>query len=203
MSVREAIRVLEALGLVEVRTGAERGATLRREASNAFADILRFRLALGHLTAETVLDFRLVLQVWAAGRSAERRDEAVLRSVRDLVRRMETEPLGPNEYQSVDVEFHLLIGRGAQNELATLVFEAIRHSLEHTVLDTFLREADWRSLRERLTTEHRAILAAIETGKVETSKRLIEDHIRGFWHREPAAAGTAGRYRENPPQARR
>lgn len=203
MSVREALRVLETLGLVEVRTGAERGATLRREANNAFADVLRFLVALGHLTAETVLDFRLVLQVWAAGRSAERRDEDVLRELRDLVRRMETESLGPNEYRSADVDFHLAVVRGAQNELATLVFEAIRHSLEHTVLDTFLREADWSSLCEQLTSEHRAILAAIEAGDVETSKRLIEDHISGFWHPRPDGRRGDARYRENPPQAAR
>lgn len=203
MSVREALRVLETLGLVEVRTGAERGAILRREANNAFADVLRFLVALGHLTAETVLDFRLVLQVWAVGRSAERRDEEVLRQLRELVRRMETEPLGPDEYRSVDVDFHLAVVQGAQNELATLVFEAVRHSLEHTVLDTFLREADWSSLRGQLTTEHREILAAIEAGQVEASKRLVEDHIRGFWHRELTAAGLDGGYRENPPQAPR
>ncbi len=190
MSVREALRVLETLGLVEVRTGAERGAILRREANNAFADVLRFLVALGHLTAETVLDFRLVLQVWAVGRSAERRDEEVLRQLRELVRRMETEPLGPDEYRSVDVDFHLAVVQGAQNELATLVFEAIRHSLEQTVLDTFLREADWGSLRAQLTGEHRAILVAVEAGDAETAKRLIEDHISGFWHLRPDGRGS-------------
>jgi len=181
MSVREALRVLEALGLVEVRTGAERGATLRREAGNAFADVLRFLVALGHLTTETVLEFRLVLQAWAAGRVAERREVDVLQTLRGLVERMETGQLDPNQFPAVDIEFHLAVVRGARNELATLVFEAIRHSIEHIVLDTFLRETDWGSLRKQLTREHRAILAAIESGDVEGSKRLVEEHIRGFW----------------------
>ena len=49
------------------------------------------------------------------------------------------------------------------------------------ILDALLLESDWDSLRERLTPEHRAILSAIESGDVEASKRLVEDHIRGFW----------------------
>lgn len=180
-SVREALRVLEALGLVEVRRGAEHGVRLREEPGNAFADILRFLVALRHLTAETVLEFRLVLQVWAAGCAAERRDDHLLDLLRGIVERMEAEPLDPTQFRSVDVDFHGTLVRAGQNELATLIFEAIRHSIEQMILDALLREADWDSLRERLTHEHRAILNAIESRDVELSKRLVEDHIRGFW----------------------
>ena len=180
-SVREALRVLEALGLVEVRRGAEHGVRLREEPGNAFADILRFLVALRHLTAETVLEFRLVLQVWAAGCAAERRDDHLLDLLRGIVERMEAEPLDPTQFRSVDVDFHGTLVRAGQNELATLIFEAIRHSIEQMILDALLREADWDPLRERLTHEHRAILNAIESRDVELSKRLVEDHIRGFW----------------------
>ncbi len=180
-SVREALRVLEALGLVEVRRGAEHGVRLREEPGNAFADILRFLVALRHLTAETVLEFRLVLQVWAAGCAAERRDDHLLDLLRGIVERMEAEPLDPTQFRSVDVDFHGTLVRAGQNELATLIFEAIRHSIEQMILDALLREADWASLRERLTCEHRVILNAIESRDVELSKRLVEDHIRGFW----------------------
>jgi GntR family transcriptional repressor for pyruvate dehydrogenase complex len=180
-SVREALRVLEALGLVEVRRGAEHGVRLREEPGNAFADVLRFLVALRHLTTETVLSFRLVLQVWAAGCAAEHRDDHLLGLLRATVERMETEPLDPSQFRSADVDFHSTLVRAGQNELATLIFEAIRHSVQQMILEAFLREADWESLRERLTQEHRGILTAIESGDVELSKRLVEDHIRGFW----------------------
>jgi GntR family transcriptional repressor for pyruvate dehydrogenase complex len=191
-SVREAVRVLETLGLVDVRRGAERGATLREEPGNVFGDVLRFLVALGHLSQETVLDFRLVLQVWAAGQVAEQREEHSLSVLRGLVERMEADPLDPSQFRSVDVEFHLAIVHACQNELATMVTEAIRHSVEQLVLDTFQRETDWDSLREQLTREHRAILNAIEGGEVEASKRLVEDHIRGFWNRRLDATRSLG-----------
>src|SRR5204862_6394506 len=41
-SVREALRVLETLGIVSVRRGAENGATLREEPGNALTQLLRF-----------------------------------------------------------------------------------------------------------------------------------------------------------------
>jgi GntR family transcriptional repressor for pyruvate dehydrogenase complex len=180
-SVREAVRVLEAFGLVEVRRGAQHGVTLREEPGNAFADVLRFLVALRHLTADTVLGFRLVLQVWAAGCAAERRDDQLLDPLRAIVQQMEAEPLDPSRFRSADVDFHSALVRAGQNELATLIFEAIRHSIEQMILDALVREADWDSLRASLTREHRGILDAIESGDVELSKRLVDDHIRGFW----------------------
>jgi GntR family transcriptional repressor for pyruvate dehydrogenase complex len=180
-SVREALRVCEALGIVEVKTGTERGAMLREKPTNAFADVLRFLVALGHLSAETVLEFRLVLQVWAAGRAAGRRDEDVLDALGELVERMETGGLDRDQFRSADIDFHLALVRAGENELAALVFEAVRHSVEHIVLDMFRREANWEVLRQQLTREHRAILRAIASGDVEASRRLVEEHIRGFW----------------------
>lgn len=180
-SVREALRVLEALGLVDVRRGAEHGVRLREEPGNAFVDVLRFLIALRHLTEETVLEFRLVLQVWAAGRAAERRDDELIGQLGGIVEQMEAKPLDPIQFRSVDIDFHSTLVRGSRNELATLIFEAIRHSTEQMILDALLLERDWDSLRERLTREHRAILSAIEGGDIDASKRLVESHIRGFW----------------------
>lgn len=180
-SVREALRVLEALGLVEVRRGAENGVRLREEPGNAFVDVLRFLVALRHLNTQTLLEFRLVLQVWAAGRVAGEGDRELLALLGGIVERMEAQPLDPSSFRSADVDFHSALVRGGGNELATLIFEAIRHSTEHMILDALVREPDWDSLRERLTGEHRAILGALEAGDTELSKRLVESHIRGFW----------------------
>lgn len=180
-SVREALRVLEALGLVEIRRGAEHGARLRQKPGNAFADVLRFLVALGHVSAETVLEFRLLLQVWAVGRVARCRDNQVLARLRELVNQMEATPLDRNQFRSLDVDFHLTLVQAVQNDLATMTFEAIRHSIEQNILAMFSREIDWNSLRDRLTLEHRAILEAIADGEVELSKQLVHDHIRGFW----------------------
>ena len=179
-SVREALRVLEALGLVDVRRGAEHGVRLREEPGNAFVDVLRFLIALRHLTEETVLEFRLVLQVWAAGRAAERREDGLLGQLGGIVEQMEANPLDPIQFRSVDIDFHSTLVRAGENELATLMFEAIRHSTEQMILDALLHEQDWDSLRQRLTAEHRAILTAIEGGAADASKLLGEDHTGGF-----------------------
>ena len=54
-SVREALRVLEALGILEVKRGTE-GVSLRNEPGDAFADLLRLHIALGHYDARSSLN---------------------------------------------------------------------------------------------------------------------------------------------------
>ena len=65
-SIREALRVLEALGVVRVRPGAEHGATLVDAAGDALRDILQFQLALRHISIASLVEFRLVIESWSA-----------------------------------------------------------------------------------------------------------------------------------------
>ena len=56
-SVREALRVLEALRIVEVKSGAENGVTLLRQPGNALPYLIKLYLSLGHVSVQSVIDF--------------------------------------------------------------------------------------------------------------------------------------------------
>src|SRR5262245_14245058 len=63
-SVREAMRVLEALGLVRVRRGADNGAVFLERPNNAIEPLFRFHLALQHASVENLIEFRTVIETW-------------------------------------------------------------------------------------------------------------------------------------------
>src|SRR5215204_4689547 len=70
-SVREAIRVLEAMGIVSVRRGADHGVVLLQEPGNAFQPVLRLLVALRHVSLDDAIEFRVMVEAGAARRLAE------------------------------------------------------------------------------------------------------------------------------------
>lgn len=53
------------------------------------------------------------------------------------------------------------------------------------ILAAFEEIEDWPALTAVLQQEHRAILAAIESGDAERAAELTETHIRGAYRRLP------------------
>ncbi|MBX6383987.1 MAG: FadR family transcriptional regulator, partial [Microbispora sp.] len=71
-SVREALRVLETLGVVasQVGRGPDAGAVLTSRPGDALTDLLRLHLGLATLSMREVIDTRLMIEQWAAVRAA-------------------------------------------------------------------------------------------------------------------------------------
>lgn len=73
-SVREAVRVLEALGVVRTATGSgpEAGAVIVAEPSAPLTALLRLHLATSHLPMEDIVQTRVLLESWSAREAAGR-----------------------------------------------------------------------------------------------------------------------------------
>ena len=84
-SVREAIRVLEAMGIVSVRRGAEHGVVLLQEPGNAFGPVLRLLVALRHVSLDDAIEFRVMVEAGAARRLAETGEGAELGEILDAM----------------------------------------------------------------------------------------------------------------------
>lgn len=71
-SVREALRVLETLGVVasQAGRGPDAGAVLTSRPGEALTDLLRLHLGLATLSMREVIDTRLMIEQWAAVRAA-------------------------------------------------------------------------------------------------------------------------------------
>jgi GntR family transcriptional repressor for pyruvate dehydrogenase complex len=180
-SVREALRVLEALGIVRVRRGADNGATLLEEPSNALTHLLRFYLALGHVSMASLLEFRTAHESWMAASAARRRSDAELAEAAEALERMESEDLTGREFLEVDLAFHTALARASGNELSTLVLEGCRSAILRTMVEVTEAAGDWEAMRERLRREHRGIYEAIEAGDAVLASQRVEEHLRSFY----------------------
>ena len=180
-SVREALRVLEALGIVRVRRGADNGATLLDQPEDAFTQLLRFHLALQHIEVEDLIEFRVLIESWAAGVLARTRTLHALAELEKLIVEMEVDGLDQVAFHQLDAAFHLALVRGSSNELAALILNGSRTAIQRAMLDAILRAKDWPSLRRRLSQEHRRIYRALEKGDDQQASALVAQHIRKFY----------------------
>jgi GntR family transcriptional repressor for pyruvate dehydrogenase complex len=195
-SVREAIRVLEAMGIVSVRRGAEHGVVLMQEPGNAFQPVLRLLVALRHVSLDDAIEFRVMVEAGAARRLAAigdasadevgRGDEAAGRgrgALAELLDRMEAPDVAQREFHALDATFHVKLVRTTGNALLNLVEDAVDGLLRKIVTDVALVAWDWDAIRPQLIAQHRAIHDAIAAGDGDRAAALVTDHIRSWGHR--------------------
>jgi GntR family transcriptional repressor for pyruvate dehydrogenase complex len=178
-SVREALRVLEALGIVGTRRGADHGAVLLSEPGNAFTTVLDLLVALRHVPLADVVEFRVMLESNAVRRLAAARGTA-LEPLRALLGRMADPSVEQEEFHHLDASFHVALVRSAGNRLVNLVETAADSTLRALITDVALVAEDWSAVRPRLIEEHRRIYDAIAAGDQALAEERISAHVR-FW----------------------
>ena len=127
--VREALRTLKGLGVVDISNG--KAPTIRRDL-DASALGIYFSRAMQVLdnSTEDLMDVRASLEGRAAALAALRRTPEQLARMSDLVIRMQTQLRRPSVYASLDTELHLEISRASGNLLLFQIIGSIRASLE-------------------------------------------------------------------------
>ncbi|ADB33332.1 GntR domain protein [Kribbella flavida DSM 17836] len=193
-SVREAVRVLEALGVVRTATGSgpEAGAVIVAEPSAPLTALLRLHLATSHLPMHDIVQTRVLLESWAAREAAGQfaaqgaadGDGALagkLRDAEELLGRMDMEGLSPEEFHLLDAEFHVALAGLAGNVLVAAVMSSLRSAIHGYVLAAVPNLPDWDATAVGLRAEHHGIVAAIRSGQADAAARLVTDHIEGFY----------------------
>lgn len=183
-SVREAVRVLEAMGVVRTATGSgpEAGAVIVAEPVSPLTAVLRLHLATNHLPMGDVVQTRILLESWAAREAAGRPVEGgELKLAEDLLDQMDAAGLSPEEFHLLDAEFHVALSGLAGNVLIAAVMASLRSAIHGYVLAAVPNLLDWEATTVGLRAEHRAILKAIRAGEPDDAADLVTAHIRGFY----------------------
>jgi GntR family transcriptional repressor for pyruvate dehydrogenase complex len=178
-SVREALRVLETLGLLssQVGRGPDAGAVLISRPEGALTDLLRLNLGLATLSMREVIDTRLMIEQWSAGHAA--RTGADLDAMALALAAMD-EATTPEEFVEHDIAFHVAIVEASGNRLTSAIMRALRASVRRYAIEAVVRLGDTTALQ----ADHHRIHAAIRDGDATTATTAIADHLA---HTYPSA----------------
>lgn len=203
-SLREALRILEAQGLIVIRPGPGGGPMVAPVQSRDFARMTALYLHLSGATYGDVLAARLVMEPVMAKLAAERQDTGQLARLEEFILPA-TAPVDDATYMASSSDFHDLLSGLSSNPVLDFMGRALKdiytERFEHTV---FPMEA-----RGRIAHDHGAIAKAIVAGNALRAERLMRDHMIEFadfyqaanpgvldevvdWH-GGASAGPAGR----------
>jgi GntR family transcriptional repressor for pyruvate dehydrogenase complex len=178
-SVREALRVLEAFGVVTSRQGrgADAGSVVTAGDQNGLAGLLRIYTLLMKVPLSDLVDLRVAIESMTAREAAKRKAGARLAELAAAIGEVEDR----GEFLRLDTGFHVELARASGNALAPLMMEALRETIAHQMRAAFDEVSDWDATRERIAADHAALAEAIEAGDCERAATTVEDHIRGFY----------------------
>ncbi|ANY09880.1 GntR family transcriptional regulator [Pseudonocardia sp. HH130630-07] len=179
-AVREALRVLQAQGVIrsQVGTGDGAGTIVVPAPARALGRVLQLHLAVDSFPVDDVTEARVMLERFSAGLAAGRRSATDLLGMAAELDAMDAD-LAPQAFSDADIAFHVRIAGAAGNRLVNELTVAIRESVRGLLLGA-MHDDEWPELREQLRGEHRAIHAALRDGDGPGAADLMEAHIRRF-----------------------
>lgn len=192
-STREALRVLEAQGLivtndVHARTVASYGA------SSALHQALEQLIHLQAVTMNDLVDFRCLLEGQGVRLAAARRDKKALAEVRKALEEVvragdERGADSVDSFEAADIQFHLALISASGSEVMTIVMQALRSTVTRRLYEVLSSSPDAHETMNVFNAAHTAILGAVEKGDGEAAAEHMERHIRDAY----AQSKTGGR----------
>ncbi|MEH3088688.1 MAG: FCD domain-containing protein [Microbacterium arborescens] len=181
-SVREALRVLEVMGLIRTATGSgpSAGAIVVARPSGGMQALLKLQVAAQGFAISDVVSTRVLLEDWVAAQLAGG-DGIDLDTAREALTAMDAAGLTPADFLALDAQFHVALAEASGNEVVAAMMAGLRSSIEDYVLEGAARIPDWESTAERLRTEHKAIVQAIDENRVADARAAVHDHITGYY----------------------
>jgi GntR family transcriptional repressor for pyruvate dehydrogenase complex len=187
-SVREAIRVLEAMGVLRagVGSGPDAGTVVIADPTAALGSALRLHVATSHLPVKDIVETRVLLESWAASRALP--ESPGLAEAARLLAAMDGCD-ATDDFLALDVRFHLALADAAGNAVVSAMMGSLREAIQDYAGRLTGNLPDWDNTAARLRAEHRGILAAITSRDGARAARLVAEHIEGYYAEAGLSAG--------------
>lgn len=180
-SVREALKALQAMRIVEIRHGF--GTYVGALGLEPFVEGVAFRAAVRHQQGESslyeLMEVREALEAGLIGTVARGLPEADLAVLKGLVQRMAEEARGGEVLSATDRAFHLALYRSLGNHLLSEVLDAFWAALRRVREDL----ADGRPDPELTYRQHQEIVDALEAGDAGRAEAAMHRHFDGIRRR--------------------
>ena len=170
-SIRDAIRSLEVVGLLEPRQGI--GTVVRDPSADAVVNPVASALLQKRRVIDELLDVRMIIEPALARRAALHASAAQIAEMQAILSQQEEKVLRGELATEEDSAFHYTIALAADN--------SVMLKLTNVLMD-LLREARERSLQvggrqEKSLAAHRRILSALKQGDAAAAEAAMRRHL--------------------------
>ncbi|MGH3086549.1 MAG: FadR/GntR family transcriptional regulator [Rubrobacteraceae bacterium] len=171
-ALREALKVLELSGHLEVRRGYGGGTFVARPTAEEFRMVAPSPVSLPEVTPLQLSQVCLAIEPRAAGIAAEA-DLREVGSLEDSIREMEVFDDRPARVLEANSGFHIEVARASGNPVFVAILEELRLAV-YRRLNLLVRDSEWREARRE---EHARIVEEITAGDGEGAERAMRRHL--------------------------
>lgn len=175
VTVRDALRTLEATGLLRIRVGSRGGAFVTAPEPDHVGEGLANMLALSVASAQDVTEARVLFELGALRLVCERRTDDDLAELEEICTRAEKEAAESGEFDvRYSAEFHVRLASCTHNAAIGLIVDSFSGQL----LMSLTRAKDVAPHRgEQGAREHRRLVQAIRKRDVDGAYKLMSRHL--------------------------
>jgi DNA-binding FadR family transcriptional regulator len=179
-TLREAVRILEAEGLIEIERGAYGGVIARRPDESHTTRAVSTILASRQVPLADVYEARRVIECASARELAG--TKARKTRIKELERIIDTEQEGvedPNTFAAANVQFHEALVAAGGNQTLCILADVLHDIVTSEVTRLTKQDSTLRGLkrRQRAIDAHRQLLALIVDGKAQEAEDFWRDFM--------------------------
>jgi len=175
-SIREAMKILAAFGIVEIRRGD--GTYIAKSNHKVIFDPLLFSLILSNANVKELVELRELMEFAIVKLIIDNAGEAELHSIERTIVQMEElieryGEIGVDELVQSDLDFHRALGDAAQNRLVEKIYDFVMDFFAPSIRITHENERGGR----KALFHHQKIYATLKSRNVEEAIEAVEGSI--------------------------
>ncbi len=173
-SIREAIRSLEVIGLIESKQGA--GNYIKKDFSEILLEPLSMMFMLQQGSAIDIYELREVLELSTIMVSAKRINEEELQKLKELIDKFKSSEIESDNVM-IDKEFHYTIVKAANNPLITNLLNVVSQLIDKFITDSRKNILESSENKEKLLELHEKIYIALEERDDYKAYTALKEHF--------------------------
>jgi GntR family transcriptional repressor for pyruvate dehydrogenase complex len=179
VTVREALRMLESSGLVEIRVGARGGAFVTAPSSDRVGEGLADLLTLSVISAADVTEVRMILEAGIVPLVCERATEEDLAELEAICQRSEAALAAGDCSMDLSLEFHVRVAQATHNPAIAMLVESFRGPILMSLQQAQEAAPEMGGLGTR---EHEQFIEAVRHRDADTASKLMREHLERTAH---------------------
>lgn len=170
-SLREALRALSIMNVVEIRQGA--GTFITSLQTEMLVEHLDFVFFLDDSTFMQLFEVRKILEVGIIGLAAANIADEELAELEACMEKSRQSVDDNEAFMQADIELHRIIGRASRNPILNRFME----SISRLGMASRRRTTELRGVPHQVIADHDAILTALKRHNPEAARQAMLDHL--------------------------
>jgi DNA-binding FadR family transcriptional regulator len=198
VTVRDALRTLEAMGLIEVKVGARGGAFVTAPTGSKVAQTMSDMMMMSATTPEDIVEARLMVELGTVTLACARATDAELAELREQCEAASAALAAGSYTREMSWDFHARLSQAAHNGAVGGLTQSFRSTLSMHPL----RVREGARGHELTVAEHLRIVEALERRDGSAARHEMADHLMRGTSLEQRSASLLEWWRAQPSKQR-